>query len=529
MTLHSKRNFVTALAIASLVGTLFLGAPTASAAVGSKCKLSTKIDKAKCDLITVALVGKVVSLNPNFPGRTANQNYATKFLVQGQLWRVASDGKAYYDLVAEHTVSADGLKWTVTLKSDMVYSDGVTPVEAEDAAYMWDYIKALAHPIFSAVTSITATDRYTFVITLKSRFAELPFAFSSAFFMMNPRDMVKSDAKYWERPLSAGPYKIKSWTPGDDKFIITVNPFYWAKPVIKEIIFLTVPDPITRVIALKQGTIDYAFDLPIAIARGALAAKRTFRLIPVQIQGTFTLTFNLRDDTAGGKKTFPWHDVRVRQALSYAIDRQQFGDIAFFGAVKPACAILWATNPLSQCAKPGGIVQDLVEAKSLLSKTSWPNGFDITMSVLNRPGWVDAMSLIAADWKRIGVNATVVAQTDAVGVASWGTGDYQVLLGGGVGQIPTLQFGVYIGSTGALKGWSNSTSNDTLLNAVAAATSDEVKKTLIYQIEKAIWDESAHIPVGQRAVVGATRLPANIFQNVPGNDNYYVKQTPPLK
>jgi peptide/nickel transport system substrate-binding protein len=514
---------ITQLGVVSLLGTLLVGVPVANAATGAKCQLKTPSASASCDSISVALVGKVVTLDPTSSARTTNSNYVVKFLIQGALWRINASGRPVFDLVESRKVSTDGLKWTIKLKSGLKYSDGVTPVTADDAVFMWDLLKIAPPPVFSAVTSFVATDATTLVINLKSRFDNLPYALSSIYFFLNPRSKAANDPTYWNNPLSAGPYMIKSWVPGQDEIDIVTNPQYWATPAVKQIRFLAIPDASTRVVALAQGTIDYAFDLPAAVARAQLSNTKLFRGIPVQLQGTFSLDFNLRSMTAGK----PWRDIRVRQALSYAIDRKQIGDVAFFGDVKPSCSIMWKSSPLATCAIPNGGAQDLVKAKSLLADAGYANGFDINIGVFTRAGWPDAASLVAADWKKIGVRATVVPQADAVSVAALTAGTYDVQYIGGTGSIPTLLLRTYYGSKGALVVWTGSTSNDALLNSIDAAPVSK-QKDLIAQVDAALWAEAAHIPIGQRAVYGVTRLPANIFQNVKGNDTYWVKQSPPL-
>ena len=82
----------------------------------------------------------------------------------------------------------------------------------------------------------------------------------------------------------------------------------------------------------------------------------------------------------------------------------------------------YPTSPNYLCVKPGGTTQDLAKAKELLATTKWPNGFNIRLSVFNRPGWADAASVIASQWSKIGVNATVAAELDAVGLAGQNAG-----------------------------------------------------------------------------------------------------------
>ncbi|NCA18858.1 MAG: hypothetical protein EBR76_03680, partial [Actinobacteria bacterium] len=219
-----------AFASASLMGSILVGVPAAKAATGANCKLNTPTATAQCDAITIAAVGKVTSLDPINANRTVNGNYVSRLLIQGLLWRFGSDGKPKQDLVKTVSKSADGLTWTLTLK-DLKYSDGKTPVEAQDAVAMWDYLKKNPVTPLALVETITAPDAKTIVIKTKGPFKDLPSAFATIYFFMNPRDKI-TDPKYWEAPLSAGPYKIKEWKLGDDKMVIDVNPNYWAKPAV---------------------------------------------------------------------------------------------------------------------------------------------------------------------------------------------------------------------------------------------------------------------------------------------------------
>ena len=538
MTSKKMRNVVLAFASASLLGSLLIGVPAAQAATGEKCKLNTPTALAECDSITIAAVGKVTSLDPINANRTVNGNYVSRLLIQGLLWRFGSDGKPKQDLVKTVSKSADGLTWTLTLK-DLKYSDGKTQVKAEDAVAMWEYLKKNPVTPLALVDTITAPDSKTIVIKTKGPFKDLPSAFATIYFFMNPGDKI-NDPKYWEAPLSAGPYKIKDWKLGDDKMVIDINPNYWAKPAVKEITYVTIPDPVTRVIALRQGTIDYAFDLPAAIARGQLGDKKVFRWQPTQLQGTFTLDFNLRSMAdcktrlAEAKclavKEQPWHNAKVRQALGMAVNRKAVAEIAFFGDVKPSCAIVWPGHPAYKCQIPDRTKQNLAGAKKLLAEAGYPDGFPITISVHNRPGWADAISIIAADWRKLGSKMVVSTdpQPDAVGQANQNTGNYEVRFSGATAATPGPIYSIYYSKNGAWQDWAGAGFDNDLVAAIDTAATDKEQAEVIAKIEKKLWEEAAHIPVGQRAVFGASRLPANVFSNIKGNDQYFVKQSPPL-
>jgi ABC-type transport system substrate-binding protein len=103
--------------------------------------------------------------------------------------------------------------------------------------------------------------------------------------VINPRSKAEGKPEYWNKPLSAGPFKLKSWVPGADEIVLEANSNYWAKPAVKQIRFIAIPDPVTRVLAVKQGTIDYAFDLPLAIGKDYLGDPKKFRAQPFQLSG----------------------------------------------------------------------------------------------------------------------------------------------------------------------------------------------------------------------------------------------------
>jgi ABC-type transport system substrate-binding protein len=139
MKLSMKRGLVGVLTASSLAAGLLVGIAPAHAAKGANCQVNTPTAKAQCDLITVALVGKVVSLDPANPVKTTNPNYVTKLLMMGQLFRFDVNGVAQPDLVDTWSVSKDGLVYTLNLRKNMKYSDGVTPVTADDAVFSFNY------------------------------------------------------------------------------------------------------------------------------------------------------------------------------------------------------------------------------------------------------------------------------------------------------------------------------------------------------------------------------------------------------
>ena len=166
-------------------------------------------------------------------------------------------------------------------------------------------------------------------------------------------------------PIGAGPYKFVTYIPGVE---LTLEAFdqYWRKsPSVRRIVFRTIPDEATRLVALKRGEVDIAYGL-----RGELAEElqRTKGLTTkaIVVDVPFWLYFPDQWDAKS-----PWHDQRVRLAASLAIDReainqaQALGHARVTGSIVPdTFAYYWA---------PPAPVFDRAKAKELLVAAGYPS------------------------------------------------------------------------------------------------------------------------------------------------------------
>src|SRR5262249_51852218 len=126
-------------------------------------------------------------------------------------------------------------------------------------------------------------------------------------------------------PIGAGPYRFVSFTPGVE-VVMEAFDGYWRKtPNVKRIVFRVIPDESTRLAALKGGEIDIAYSV-----RGELAdeLRKTpgLTLKPAVGSSPYWLYFPDQWDPKS-----PWHDIRVRQAASLAIDRETMNQALTLG------------------------------------------------------------------------------------------------------------------------------------------------------------------------------------------------------
>jgi ABC-type transport system substrate-binding protein len=133
-----------------------------------------------------------------------------------------------------------------------------------------------------------------------------------------PRNYVEKvgDDGFKKAPIGAGPYKLVSFTPGVELVLEALDEYRRTTPSVRRLVIKSIPEESTRLAALKRGEVDIAYNI-----RGELAKElqRTpgLTLKPVYAPGTFWLDFPEQWDPKP-----PWHDERVRQAASLALDRK---------------------------------------------------------------------------------------------------------------------------------------------------------------------------------------------------------------
>lgn len=276
-------------------------------------------------------------------------------------------------LATSWKVSSDGLEWTFTLRPNVKFTDG-TPFDA--GVVKWN-IERLLDPetnvplrsYISMVKEVQAVDKYTVKIILK--YPHAPFlqrltAASNA--MVSPTAVKKWGKEYPLHPVGTGPYKLAQWTKGD-KLVLERNEDYWGeKPPIRQIIFRPVPDDNARVMMLEAGDADVIVRVPpVEVQR--LQKNADLRVVTAPSTREVYIVLN----TTWG----PLKDVRVRQALNYAVNKEEIVKSILLGAGRavdsPVLPEMFGYKSV------GGYEYNPQKAKKLLAEAGYPNGFSVTM------------------------------------------------------------------------------------------------------------------------------------------------------
>ena len=275
-------------------------------------------------------------------------------------------------LAESWSVSKDGLVYEFVLRKGALFHNG-DPVTADDVKFSLDRYRGTAvKALRERVAAVETPDPGRVRIRLKQPWPDFLTFYTNATGAgwIVPRKYVEKvgDEGFKKAPVGAGPYKFVSFTPGVE-LVLEAFEQYWRKsPTVKRLVLRVIPDESTRLAALKRGEVDIAYSI-----RGELAEelRRTpgLELKPVVINSPFWIYFA---DQWNPKS--PWHDARVRKAVTLALDREginqalTLGHSLLTGSIVPKdYEFYW---------QPPKIPHDPAAARRLLAEAGFRGGFD---------------------------------------------------------------------------------------------------------------------------------------------------------
>jgi peptide/nickel transport system substrate-binding protein len=325
--------------------------------------------------------------------------------------------------VAESWEIRDPLTYIFHLRHDVKFHDG-HPLTSADVK--WTFDSLISGKIRSAKTStyrdvdhIETPDDYTVIFKLKQPFATLLWNLSDGAIGIVPYGATDS---LNQNPIGSGPYKFVKMAA--DRYVwVERNDAYWGKkPKIPKIEFLVVPDPTTRALELRKGSADAAMNA--LTADTVVTLQKDPKLVVQKAPGTIYayIGLNLRDPIL--------KDVRVRQALAYAIDREPLIHYLWRDMARPANSIL----PPQSWAYDGNVQQyphDPAKARRLLDDAGYKPGangvrFHLTMKTSTEESTRLLAAVLQQQLRDVGIALDIRSFEFATFYADVVKGSYQV-------------------------------------------------------------------------------------------------------
>ena len=521
-----KRSLSAAIVI--LATLLAACAPTTSAGPSpSGSGTTTSGQPKKGGTLILARAGEVTNLDPHkVPAFTSARVFE---LVYSYLMRLDENLGVQPDLAESvPTTSSDGKTVTVKIRSGVKFHNG-DPLTSADVKYTFDRIidpktAAVARSFFSDVDTITAPDATTVIFNLKNPNAALIayMAHPNTGIVSKKLGEANADLSKKETAIGSGPFKLAEWVP-DNFMRFEANKDYYisGQPYLDGIRINVVPDESGLAAALRTKAAD------MAIITDAKVAKTLRSESGVTLDSKPSLSYNL---LFLNTKRPPFDNLKVRQAIAYAIDRKAiidavaFGEGEVTGPVAPALANY--ALPTSQYPL---YTRDVAKAKQLLQEANvGPVSFTILTATTEPAYGKDEAQLVQAQLAEAGITVKIDAIELTQYVDRWLKADFDMATGlNGGGPDPDFYVYRYFTDDGNLNfvtSYKNPVSSDAIKQA-RAATDPSKRKDLYTTAQKELVNGVPFIWLFVGRDYNATLPTTKGFTHLPNGSIIYLRQT----
>jgi len=335
------------------------------------------------------------------------------------------------------------IEMTWRLHEGVKWHDG-EEFTSEDVCFTLDFIQSEAGSAvynqtdYMGIKECQMPDPYTVVFVWDKPFAAYATLFDTILpkHVLEGKDILTYDG-YNRSPLGTGPFKFVEWKPGE-YIRVEKNTNYWRGPdypKLDEIVFSFIPDPNTRLNALKAGEYDIGQILPNQVKEVQNLPGYKVELVPANSW----IIFEMNVATARGQKLFG--DPNVRKALFHAIDRQAIVDGLMEGTVQIANSGISPTSPYHNPDVPV-YEYDPAKAAQMLDDAGWVPGADgirekdgerLSFTIINRnsrPERTAIAQAIQAMLKEVGVEVKFEDLENAAWLQKWLSKDWEAIVGG---------------------------------------------------------------------------------------------------
>jgi peptide/nickel transport system substrate-binding protein len=304
--------------------------------------------------------------------------------------------------LAEKWEKVDDLTWKITLRKGATFHNG-EPVNAEAVKFSLERLlnPELKSPHASRMQifkDLKVLDEYTFTITTEKPYA--PGLYILGYYLpIVPPAYVKKvgDTEYNINPVGCGPYKLVKWVRGEEVVMEVYDKYYGPKPAYKKLIFKAVPEEAARIAGLLTGESDVVSGIPVHERK------------KIEESGKAYLTPQMGAMNYLGLNTYepPFNNVKVRQAVNYAVNRPLINKALFDGkAILCAGPISPRTFGADLKLKPYAYDPD--KAKKLLKDAGYPNGFEARLAYGTYMSQIQEQAeAIASDLGKVGIKVTL--------------------------------------------------------------------------------------------------------------------------
>jgi len=399
-------------------------------------------------------------------------------------------------LAESYTFNDDSTQFTFKLRKGIKFHDG-TPFNAEAVRVNIERMmtgKYKRSSLMKPVKELKVLDEFTVQFNLKKPFGAFVNAIAHpGSLILSPKAIETYGDEVSRHPVGTGPYIFDEWVSGSH-VRIKKNPDYWKGEVkVDTITFRPVPENGSRLAMLRAGQAHYISPMPAELLKIAEKDSK----IDIIKQPSIIVRYLVLNT-----QYKPLSDVRVRQAINYALDKQAIIKIAWGGAATESDSVL---PPNLQFYKKQAVwPYDIAKARALMKEAGYEKGFDVVFLTPNASNRMRATEMAQQQLKAIGINGKI----QAMDVASF----YNKLESHRVDDakpLPFIAFGGWSASTGdadwgtrpliSTDAFPPSMSNfgffsdkkvDELITAGLASASPDIRRKAYADLQDYVWEQA---------------------------------------
>ena len=437
-------------------------------------------------VLRIGLNAEPDNLDPHLLVQTESMRVMEQ--MYSSLLRLSATLEIQPDVAEEWSVNDEGTVFTFKLREDVYFHNG-RQVTADDVKFS---IERVVDPdvgspwsyLFGDLDTVAVVDEFTVEIVMKEAAAHVLAALATPFVSIIPEEAT-ADEGLRTQGVGTGPFKFVEWVPGQH-IVLEKNADYHHEglPLLDELRWVFVEDPTSRVQQVMSGTVDLDIDAPLESIT-AYRGDDNIEVLGGEVVSYYLLGINSARE--------PFDDVRVRQALAWAVDREEIVDVAARGFGSPLFGGPLPSNHWAYSGVEIYTAPDAERAKELLAEAGYPDG--ITLELLTRPGEEGIAQVVEQQLAAAGITATINrVEAGAFNQRVWTEGDFDVVCSRWGTMIDPDDFFIHFQTDGGWNpyGFGHPGIDDLILQGRRVMDQDE-RKTIYGELEALVAEQVPYV------------------------------------
>lgn len=384
------------LALCTMMGMAACGSKDAGTTDGTTTTGDTASTGGYKDTLVWAQGADVTSLDPHQGKETPSVEVTCQIF--DTLVTVDPETNEIVGQIAESWEQTDDLTYVFQIRQGIKFHDG-SDLTAEDVKFSLERAinSAAVSYIVDFIDTVTVDGDYTVTVKTKEPYGPALRNLAIPFAAIVPKAVVEADEDaFILNPIGSGPYTFVEWKQGDHITLKAFDDYYAGKPQTENLTMRVIPEASQRSIALETGEVDLAYDLAVNdISR--INENESTTVYEVPSLSCWYISLNMNKE--------PFNNPLVREALSYAIDRQTLVDTINAGSGEPADSII--APGVFGYYSTGVREYNPEKAKELLAEAGYPNGFDCSLWVNDNQSRIEMCQAMQNMFQQVGVNVNL--------------------------------------------------------------------------------------------------------------------------